>query len=57
LKLWIDECLSPTLVTAANSLGYDVTCNRDRGMLGALDSELYATASVADFTLVTNKRE
>jgi hypothetical protein len=30
VKLWIDECLSPTLVGAARRRGYEATCNRNR---------------------------
>jgi hypothetical protein len=33
VKLWIDECLSPTLVERANRRGYWATCNRDRDLL------------------------
>lgn len=41
MKLWIDECLTPTLVGRANDRGYWATCNRDRGLLGALDENLH----------------
>ena len=37
VKLWSDECLSPTLVRQANRRGYWATCNRDRDLLGARD--------------------
>ena len=37
VKLWIDECLSPTLVERANLRGYWATCNRDRNLLGVRD--------------------
>jgi hypothetical protein len=41
VKLWIDECLSPTLVARANHRGYWATCNRDRDLLGVADQNLH----------------
>lgn len=41
MKLWIDECLSPTLVERANRRGYWATCNRDRNLLGVRDKALH----------------
>lgn len=41
MKLWIDECLSPTLVERVNHRGYWAACNRDRDLLGASDSVLH----------------
>jgi len=43
VKLWIDECLSPTLVERANRRGYWATCNRDRNLLGVRDQPLHKT--------------
>lgn len=41
VKLWIDECLSPTLVARANRRGYWAICNRDRDPLGVADEILH----------------
>lgn len=59
MKLWFDEDLSPTLVQVANELGFDATCNRDRGLLGLKDTDLrplvqaescvFATDNASDF--------
>lgn len=54
MKLWIDECLSPTLVRRANERDYWATCNRDRDLLGALDDDLYPTVLEADAVFITN---
>lgn len=54
MKFWIDECLSPALVGHAHGLGYDATCTRDRGQLGARDSDLLAIAVGEEFVFVTN---
>ena len=65
MKLWIDECLSPTLVERANQRGYWATCNRDRGLLGIRDEHLhkivieeeavFATNNEADFAVLYRK--
>ncbi len=62
MKLWIDECLSPTLVERANLRGYWATCNRDRDLLGIRDEHLheivieeeavFATNNEADFAIL-----
>lgn len=54
MKLWIDECLSPTLVRKANERGYWATCNRDRGLLGALDENLHRIVLDEEAVFVTN---
>ncbi len=54
MKLWIDECLSPTLVGRANSRGYWATCNRDRDLLGARDDALHRIVIEEDAVFVTN---
>lgn len=54
MKLWIDECLSPTLVRTANERGYWGTCNRDRGLLGALDENLHRVVLDEEAVFVTN---
>ena len=40
VRLWFDEDLSPTLVQVAHELGFEGTCNRDRGVLGISDAAL-----------------
>ena len=54
MKLWIDECLSPTLVGRANRRGYWATCNRDRDLLGVRDRVLYKIVINEEALLVTN---
>ncbi|HET8863804.1 MAG TPA: DUF5615 family PIN-like protein [Solirubrobacterales bacterium] len=54
MKLWIDECLSPTLVARANRRGYWATCNRDRGLLGAADKILHKLVIDEEAVFVTN---
>jgi predicted nuclease of predicted toxin-antitoxin system len=54
VKLWIDECLSPTLVAGANRRGYWATCNRDRGLLGASDKALHELVIEEEAVFVTN---
>lgn len=62
MKLWFDECLSPSLVRRANRRDYWATCNRDRGLLGLSDAALhqivideeavFATNNEADFVVL-----
>jgi predicted nuclease of predicted toxin-antitoxin system len=54
VKLWIDECLSPTLVERANRRGYWAACNRDRDLLGASDSVLHEIVIGEEAVFVTN---
>lgn len=54
MKLWIDECLSPTLVDEADARGYAAACNRDRGLLGVGDRLVFTRAADEDFIFVTN---
>ena len=54
MKLWIDECLSPTLVKRANRRGYWATCNRDRDLLGASDAVLHEIVIGEEAVFVTN---
>jgi predicted nuclease of predicted toxin-antitoxin system len=54
VKLWIDECLSPTLVERANRRGYWATCNRDRDLLGVRDDVLHKIAIAEEAVFVTN---
>ncbi len=54
MKLWVDECLSPTLVQQANDRGYWATCNRDRNLLGVPDRALHKTVISEEAVFVTN---
>lgn len=54
MKLWIDECLSPTLVERANRHGYWATCNRDRDLLGVRDDALHEVVIDEEAVFVTN---
>jgi predicted nuclease of predicted toxin-antitoxin system len=54
VKLWIDECLSPTLVARANRRGYWATCNRDRDLLGVADKLLHELVIDEEAVFVTN---
>jgi predicted nuclease of predicted toxin-antitoxin system len=54
VKLWIDECLSPTLVERANRRGYWATCNRDRDLLGVRDETLHTIVIDQEAVFVTN---
>ncbi len=54
MKLWIDECLSPTLVARANRRGYWATCNRDRDLLGIADKNLHELVIDEEAVFVTN---
>ena len=54
VKLWIDECLSPTLVERANGRGYWATCNRDRDLLGSRDKTLHEIVIEEEAVFVTN---
>ena len=54
MKLWIDECLSPTLVARANRRGYWATCNRDRNLLGVADKNLHELVIDEEAVFVTN---
>jgi predicted nuclease of predicted toxin-antitoxin system len=53
VRLWIDECLSPTLVGVAQRR-YEATCNEYRGLLHAKDPVLYAMVSQEEWVFVTN---
>lgn len=54
MKLWIDECLTPTLVERANRRGYWATCNRDRDLLGTRDEALHKIIIDEEAVFVTN---
>jgi predicted nuclease of predicted toxin-antitoxin system len=54
VRLWFDEDLSPTLVRVAHELGFEGTCNRDRGVLGISDATLRKLVQREKFVLVTD---
>lgn len=54
MKLWFDEDLSPTLVKVANDLGFEATCNRDRGLLGTKDADLRRIAQAEGYVFATD---
>jgi predicted nuclease of predicted toxin-antitoxin system len=54
VKLWFDECLTPTLVQRANQRGYWATCNRDRNLLGISDADLHPVVIGEEAVFVTN---
>ena len=54
VKLGFDEDLSPTLVAIINHHGFQATCNRDRGLLGATDRQLRTIVQAEGFVLVTD---
>ncbi|HYM54499.1 MAG TPA: DUF5615 family PIN-like protein [Solirubrobacteraceae bacterium] len=53
MRLWIDECLSPTLVGVAQRR-HEATCNEYRGLLHVKDPALYAVISQEEWVLVTD---
>jgi len=53
VRLWIDECLSPTLVGFAQRR-YEATCNAYRGLLNTKDPTLYAVISQEEWVVVTD---
>lgn len=53
MRLWVDECLSPTLVVVAQRR-YEATCNAHRGLLHAKDPALFAVISREEWVLITN---
>lgn len=52
-RLFIDECLSPSLATMAHNAGFEATCARDLGLLGTKDRMLIHKIIAGDYTLVT----
>jgi predicted nuclease of predicted toxin-antitoxin system len=54
VKLWFDEDLSPTLVQVASELGFESTCNRDRGLLGTKDHELRPLVQAEGYVFITD---
>lgn len=54
MRFFVDEDLSPELVAECHRVGYDATCGRDRGMLGASDRAVAELCMDEDRILVTN---
>lgn len=54
VKLFVDENLSPRLVSVARERGYDAACARDRGLLGERDSAILGFCLNEDRVCVTN---
>jgi predicted nuclease of predicted toxin-antitoxin system len=54
VKLWADACVTPTLEGVAHARGYEGTSNRQRGLLTALDPQLYPTVVAGDWVFITN---
>jgi predicted nuclease of predicted toxin-antitoxin system len=54
MRFFVDEDLSPALVAECHKAGYDATCGRDRGMLGASDRAVAELCMDEDRILVTN---
>lgn len=54
MKLWADACVTPTLEGVAHARGYQGTSNRRRGLLKALDSQLYPVVAAEDWVFITN---
>lgn len=54
VRLFLDENLSPRLVSVGHDRGYDATCARDRNLLGATDATILAFCVREDRVCVTN---
>jgi predicted nuclease of predicted toxin-antitoxin system len=54
MRFFVDEDLSPASVAECHRVGYDATCGRDRGMLGASDRAIADLCMDEDRILVTN---
>jgi predicted nuclease of predicted toxin-antitoxin system len=54
VRLFVDENLSPRLVSVGHDHGYEATCARDRNLLGAHDHEILAFCAGEDHVCVTN---
>ena len=57
VRLFVDENLSPQLVSVGYKRGYDATCARDRGLLGAADSKILAFCVAEDRVCATNNAD
>jgi predicted nuclease of predicted toxin-antitoxin system len=54
VRLFVDENLSPRLVSVGHDHGYDATCARDRNVLGAPDPEILDFCIGEDRVCITN---
>lgn len=54
MKLWADACVTPTLDGVAHARGYEGTSNRQRGLLTALDPQIYPKVVAEDWVFITN---
>ncbi|MBW8060781.1 MAG: hypothetical protein FVQ78_10825 [Solirubrobacterales bacterium] len=54
MKFFVDEDLSPALVSECHKAGYDATCSRDRDKLGVGDRAVAEFCMEEDRILVTN---
>ena len=57
VRVFVDECLSPRLVSVGYARGYHATCARDRGLLGVPDPEILALCLDEDRVCVTNNAD
>ena len=57
MRLFVDENLSPRLVSVGHDRGYDATCARDRNLLGASDTEILDFCVGEDRVCVTNNTD
>ncbi|MBA2460629.1 MAG: DUF5615 family PIN-like protein [Actinobacteria bacterium] len=57
MRLFVDENLSPRLVTIGHERGYDSTCARDRDLLGAPDPDIFEFCVGDDRVCVTNNAD
>lgn len=57
VRLFIDENLSPRLASVGHDRGYDVTCARDRNLLGTADREILEFCLEEDRVCATNNAD
>ena len=57
MRILIDECMSPALVTVANDLGFEAYHVAHRGWAGYSDGQVLREISKGEFVLVTNNRD
>lgn len=57
MRLFVDENLSPRLVSVGHDRGYDATCARDRNLLGEPDPKILDFCVDEDRVCVTNNAD
>jgi hypothetical protein len=57
LRIWVDECVTFEVESAAPVRGIASTSNRSRGMLGAPDRSVYQAALAEGFVVVTENHD